>query len=458
MYLKKSLTYIDSLTKFQRLSITILFLFATQTSSICQIAPTDILQNGYAVFTCYARSSTDAALAIIDLGQAGTLHDNTANWGSVDVSASFPKPTMYTLSDFDDKQVMSAAIDKAGNIYVGTSTVYRAFPAEGFVGVMDVYKISRNGNSIVLFATLPGNNGGGWLDIDETHNQLYVSNFDDGMIYTIPINAGPNIPATFAYNTFAPHASQGLNDDVAPLGNRIWSVGYNEVESRLYYSIWARDVDVTTGLDNTIRSVAIDANGNFVPGSDVLEITQPNEDLWFDGPIVNTSTPVSDIEFNLAGNKMLIAEQSYNSVIPVGEAHASRLLEANGGTGNWVLEAVDKHGIGIISGYEENARGGIDFLYHDIDAQGNVNGREDYLVATGDALAFTNPTFIYGFQIHPITGGDVNSSIKIDLDGETVGSDKYLYGDVDVRIGLPCPAEAICIRQFGEFTIQKRRP
>jgi len=442
----------------KKLSIILLFFFITQTNLYSQIAPNDVLQNGYALVTCYARLGTDPALAILDMRQAGTLHDNPANWGAQDMSASFPKTTMFLLNDFDGKQVMGTTFDKGGTIYVATSSVYRVFPAEGLVGVMDVYRISRDGNTIDLFATLPGNSGGGWLDIDETHNQLYVSNFDDGMIYVVPLNAGPNIPPTFAYDTFAPHPSQGLNDGTAPLGSRIWSVGYNPVESRLYYSIWARDVDVSSGLDNTVRSVSIDANGNFVPGTDVLEVTQPNEDLWFDGPIVNTSTPVSDIEFNLAGNRMLLAEQSYNSVIPAGEAHASRLFEANGGTGNWVLEPTDKHKIGEITGYEQNARGGVEFLYHDIDASGNVNGREDYILATGDALAFTNPTFIYGFQIHPITGGDVNSSIKVDLDGDVAGSDKYLYGDVDLRVGPPCPNQATCINQFGEFTIQKNRP
>jgi len=78
-------------------------------------------------------------------------------------------------------------------------------------------------------------------------------------------------------------------------------------------------------------------------------------------------------------------------------------------------------------------------MYHDIDATGIVNGNEDYIVATGDALPLDNANgiFIYGLQIHPITGGTQQSSIKVDLDGSIDNIEsKYIYGDIDVSFNF----------------------
>jgi len=426
-----------------------------------QILPTDVLQNGYAVVSCYADNATDPAVAIIDLGQAGTLHDNAANHGAIDLSSNFPKTTMWTLNDFDGNQILATAIDnRNGTIYVATFNAYRnSTPL--FAGDAMVYQISSDGNTVTLFATIPGNVSGGWMDIDESHNQLYYSNFDDGMIYTIPINAGPAIPNSFAYNTFAPYPSQILNDGIAPMGQRIWGIGYNKTESRLYYAIWGQDADQSSNATNDIRSVGIDVSGNFLPASDQFEFTTPLGNFFANGMMNNTHMPVSDIEFNTDGTKMLLAEQSFNSIVPEMGAHDSRVLEYNGSAGVWMPEPVNKHSIGnfVNFGFTTNSRGGVDFLYHDIDAAGNLNGPEDYVVTTGDALPLDNAAgvFIYGLQIHRITGGDQNTSIKVDLDGaiDEIES-KYIYGDIDVRAVPNC--EDRCINSYGEFIINKRRP
>jgi len=420
-----------------------------------------VLQNGYSVISCFANSGTDPAVAIIDLSQAGALHNNSANYGSIDLSANFPKTTMWSLNDFDGNQILATAFDKQnGTIYAATFNDYRnSTPL--FAGSASVYRISADGTTVTLFATLPGGISGGWMDTDENHNQLYYSNFDDGMIYTIPISAGPAIPNTYAYLTFAPYPSQGLNNGIAPLGQRIWGVGYNSAESRLYYAIWAQDTDQSSGLTNDIRSIAIDANGNFLPATDQFEFTTPTDQFFANGMFYETHMPVSDIEFNIKGTTMLLAEQSFNSIVPEMGAHDSRVLEYNGSAGAWSATPVTKHSIGnfVSFNYTNNARGGVDFLYRDIDAMGNANGIEDYLVATGDALPLDNVNgiFIYGLQIHPITGGSQNTSIKIDLDGTTdnIGA-KYIYGDIDVRAKVACLEK--CINSFGEFIINKRIP
>jgi len=444
-------------------SITIPFLIISSgfyTLTICQILPTDVLQNGYAVVSCFANSGTDPSIAVIDMTQAGVLHDNTANHGSIDLSANFPKTKMWLLNEFEGNQILATAIDKRDGAIYATSFNGYENATSIFIGDAKVYYISPNGNTVTLFATLPGGISGGWMDIDEVHNQLYVSNFDDGMIYIVPISAGPAIPNTFNYQTFAPHPSQMLNDVVAPLGQRIWSVGYNTPESRLYYSIWGQDTDQSSGLTNDVRSIAIDATGNFLPATDQFELTAPLDNFFANnGTSYNTNMPVSDIEFNSNGTKMLLAEQSYNTLTLQAGAHDSRVLEYNGSAGNWLPEPVNKHSIGNFAnfGLTTNARGGVDFLYHDIDANNNANGKEDYIVATGDALPLDNANgiFIYGLQIHRIAGGNQNTSIKVDLDGATNNiGDKYVYGDIDVRALPNCINQ--CINSFGEFTIIKR--
>lgn len=70
---------------------TLLLFFLLNLKSItAQVLPTDVLQNGYAVVSCFADTGTDAALAIVDMRQAGTMHDNTANHGAIDLS-SYPQ-------------------------------------------------------------------------------------------------------------------------------------------------------------------------------------------------------------------------------------------------------------------------------------------------------------------------------------------------------------------------------
>jgi len=66
---------------------------------------------------------------------------------------------------------------------------------------------------------------------------------------------------------------------------------------------------------------------------------------------------------------------------------------------------------------------------------------EEYVVTTGDALVYTfsgsNVNLsVYGLQYHSLSGGDASTSLKIDLDGDVKGDeeDKYIYGDIDVRM------------------------
>ena len=223
------------------------------------IQPTDVLQNGYGLYSCFAKSSNEAVLAVTNMNAAGSLYDDPNNLDNsmataLRVSQNFTS-TMWLLSDFDDAQIMATTFDsRDGTIYVSTSDMYYDVTTIGpRSGVAEVWKIDPSGGTPVRFATLPGNQGTGWLDLDEDHDQLYVSNLDDGLIYIVDttLGAGQTVTSTGGYDTFAPYAAHALNEDTTndgildglpPLGERIWGVGYNEVEERLYYAIWNRDM------------------------------------------------------------------------------------------------------------------------------------------------------------------------------------------------------------------------
>ena len=420
------------------------------------IPSTDIVQNGYAVYSCFGSTSSDVVLAVKNLNGIGDLYDLPSNRGDIDSSANFAQTTTFTRSQFEDNQLHATAIGDDGAIYVSTSALYNnQRPGEGrpdpLVPQADakVYRISPDGATVELFATLPGNKGTGWMEIDDEHNQIYVSNPDDGQIYVVDATApAGSQTASTAYTTFAPHAADAINEgDFAPLGENILGVGYNKAESRLYYAIWAQDITENTSADNTIRSIGINADGSFDLTSDRLEFTTPNENLWGNGNESNDSSmPTLDIEFNEDGTVMLLSELTLDyDFTAVRPAHSSRVLEYRGSSTNWTAEPIEKHNLGEVrnvtlptngADLDNNARGGVDFSFHTIE-DGIPTGNDDYIVATGDALPFdqsTDPdTLIYGFQYQSLTGGDQDSSLKIDGDGVSDNL-KGTFADIDVRV------------------------
>jgi len=408
------------------------------------IESSDVLQSGFGVYSCFAGDPAETAVAVIDLNPAGALHDNPANHGPIDHSASFSKPREWSLAEFEGNQIMGLTFDSfTGEIYVATSGLYRDSGRIEGPDETKIYHISRDGNVISTVATLPGELGVGWLDMDSQNKVLYASNLDDGLIYSVNLAGGFN--QTGPFQTFAPHAANALDSTLPPLGQRVLGVGYNSFEMRLYYAIWSEDqAPSSSAIKNTIRSIEVDALGNFVASTDVLEFVLPDNTNSDNNGGTGFNSPVSDIEFSHDGSIMLLAEQSFNSDLPRASAHNSNVIEYRGGaTGSWIGEPLAKHRIGSGSSGlvdESNARGGVDFAFHDT-IGGNVNGFEEFIIATGDALPLVGGmTSIYGFQFHPATGGDHTTAINVDLGSEASdignGIDKFLYGDIDVRL---CP-------------------
>ena len=423
----------------------------------CNVLPTDVLQPGYAIYVKRVYNPIeDTVLVIRDISGLAVRYSDPANLAAnnIDNGPFAPVTRVWRRSEFEGNDLLGLTFDPRNReIYTSTGIIYNNENLESnFAGSVDakVYKISADGNTIDVLATLPGNKGVGWIDIDTLHNQIYASNFDDGLIYVIPLSGGLNQVGPFTtYSIFAPDdinegtAPTAPDWNMAPLGQRIFNVSFNHPESRLYYSIWANDVGgVPPTVDlNYVRSVEIDISGSIVASTDVIEITMP---VLYNGTYSN---PVSDIEFDFSGNRMMLAEQGVSSESGKGGyAHSSRILEYQGSTGNWLAEPTDKFLIGTCCGGPASysgtdARGGIAFAPGAV-YNGNTIGSQDYVIATADAVAddYNLPDhrrWVDGAGFMPASGS--YSSLKVmglDLDGNRTSPNKGAYGDIEV---FSCP-------------------
>lgn len=395
-----------------------------------------------AVATCYSPSPSDPVVVVLDLKNQATAPINS-NWSSSSIPpVQFFHHPAWTGANLGD--VFGVTLDDNGNIYAAASTSYgtSALGAIG-AGYGGIYKLDTftgapsafvsTVNSATYQISSPNkipNTGPGLGNIawDCVHQNFYVSNFEDGMIYRIDL--GGNILSMWDHGANLPTAtpsSAAVMDDptqqFTQLGRRVWAV--QPFNGRLYYSIWWEDQGRPSATKfNEIWSVGLAANGAFV-GPAKREIVVPHLTAS------TYSSPVSDIKFGPSGT-MLLAERTMTGDISV-YAHSSRCLEYTLSGPNWVPSA-NIFKIGAYGG-QVNSAGGCAY---DFSPSGRV-------WTTGDALHFAINDFIYGLQGTPQTGGDNTVSILIDLNENIINADKTRVGDVVI----PCttvsvPASGCC--------------
>ncbi len=384
------------------------------------------IANGDAVATCYSGSNPNGYVTGILKVQPFQTAPINSNWSSASVPALAmshgPLGNEWTSAKLGE--VFGIALDGSGNIYVAATSIYPlGAKVWGANGVPSIYKINGTSGAISSFnSSLPNNTDGtlgfkpafGNICYDKDNDQFFVSNFEDGKIYRLD-NSGSSLGSPFDYGV-ADSGSPGL----APIGERIWGVGYNPVEKRLYYAVWSKDGEnKTTAQPNMIRSIAINTGGTFNTGSDQHEFNLPN--LYG-----NFSMPVADIAFSQDGQTMLLAERTINGNTFSWTAHQSRVLEYTGSSSSWAASPITKFKVGIGSG--SNASGGIDFGYNDR----QVSKCDSTVWMTGDALHLTTNDNLYGLQGTPSTGGDITNSVLIDVDEDLMSQDKTQIGDVEV--------------------------
>ena len=93
--------------------------------------------------------------------------------------------------------MMALAVDQgSGNIYVGNTRIWGV----GNASIPKIYKLDAITGAVSTHTTLTGGLGIGYLTIDNKHDQIFASNYDDGKIYRINLTTGAVID-TYDYGS-----------------------------------------------------------------------------------------------------------------------------------------------------------------------------------------------------------------------------------------------------------------
>lgn len=443
------------------------------------------LELGFGAATCFSGYvSNNPSLGIADDFVVGTIDFHNP----VGPGVNWPAPMFHGPSNSWKSsrlgQIFGIAIDKRKHIYVTATTAFGQYTganAWGPGGPGGIYKLHGVTGAVSNFitsvpfnafavptsaigtSTLPNGNGSnngpglGNICYDRTHDKLFVTNFENGMIYRIDPLSGlidgvydPIVPANPTGTTNPAMVADGGTNGFAPRGDRLWGIGYNHLDNRLYYGVWVEDEGAghyTATTYNIVRSVALNAFGAIIPATDRLEIVVPNFVRFTNGQAFTWSMPVSDIAFPTNGDKILIAERSM--INDVGgymnySAHTARVFEYTrastsspwGSSPKIIYIGDGTGGSNILRG--SNCAGGIDYGYRAYDPKKRENIDCDSVIwATGDYLLnAAGFGMIYGLQRSPAAGNTLatiaSTGYFIDLNGVGGTQDKTYVGDVEV--------------------------
>ncbi len=444
---------------------------------------------GMAVVTCFSGvfpNTGNVNLSGPVMGLIDVRNRSTAPVGTWWQAASTP-PLKYMHPSWTANtmgQVFGLAIDMNGDIFVTPTTVYYCTTSNqpspfGPAGPGGIYRVSGTTGAVSTYVSTgpftPGGNsipnkgsGLGNICYDPAHNQFFVTNFADGMIYRVK-----NGQVLSRFDPFATTNPAQVPTAFVPLGERTWGVGYHN--GRVYFARWQEDIGRPSSASNEIWSIGLNpTTGEFSAATfnsttqayedgEKLEITLP----CFQG---NWSNPVSDIAF-AADGRMLVAERTMSSDCGgaltnnfFGYAHSSRVLEYTPVGNTWTLtpghasslcpttSANDlKFSVGRTTFNGANSAGGVDYGYESFSLEPKDFHCDKYVWATGDQLhqptqtphpscpsSVNGDTWVYGMQGMPASGGNNFTGVLVDFDNNVCDHDKIQLGDVEIR-RCPCP-------------------
>lgn len=402
-----------------------------------------------------------ACVKLVDARSGGPTG---TNWTAPMFSNDVPNPLApdaWTYANLGP--VFATAIDDqpAPNIFVAATSAYGTFPF-GPGGGGAVYKLEGCDGSIDPWIVtgppalndnkLPNASGVGLGDIcyDRAHDQFFVSNLDDGIIYCFK-DLGTKAKLIASFDPFGSNLVAGL----PPLGDRIWGLHvYDDPYTHngafgklLIFSVWLRDTahkntpwpiwllpylppGPPPPANNALFSVQLSPTGAILPASVKLLRIMP-----YLSATKTYSNPVSDI--TSCTRYVLTAEKTmWGPGIPgvLGHSHEARTLRFQLSSG---LPLIDVYRVGDIGG------GGY------VDGASSAGGvAVDQLLqvwSTGDAIQYPGYTlpstsdYVYGLQRFAWKGNSTLaantwSSITklIDLDHNVSVADKSQPGDVEV--------------------------
>ncbi|MEN0049262.1 MAG: LamG-like jellyroll fold domain-containing protein [Bacteroidota bacterium] len=435
---------------------------------------------GEAVITCFpgyngSVSKTNPVLGIVDIRDQSSAQ--VGRYWEEASGDNIHHPAHWNFENLG--LVFGLAIDSKDNIYTTATTVYgcESMLDEspfGPAGAAGIYKIKPN-NEIVNFITtgefvsggtqIPNDGSGlGNICYDPDHNQLFVTNFADGMIYRVCLNTERVVDRFDPFTTNNIRSDE--NEDFVALGERTWGIGY--YNNRIYFGRWNEDIGrPNPELFNEIWSLSIDPiSGSFgfgcqdatCSGGEILEISIPDQvDVSSESGIRGFSNPISDIAFSNDG-QMLVSERSIRSdcgysnptnvwTIYTWYAHNSRVLEYELKNAEWFLtegQILDSHSnelkfeVGQGRHRGSNSSGGIDYGYKSF---GNENPSTNTLLCdqmvwmSGDYLQSSQESgkMLYGLQGINRGGGNSNNGFVVDFDGKYNDTNqKNQQGDVEI--------------------------
>ncbi len=369
--------------------------------------------------------TSGACVVVLDprtLPDVGCCNSNAPRFSNL--GAGIDEWTRANLGD-----VFGVTIDRRRNVYVSaTSMVGPAGALYGSRSAFDagaVYRLDRLTGAICYYASLPSTpmlpagteTSLGDICYDRKTDRLFVSDLDDGLIYSIPAGnpacVGPNYTQSsvgvFSYDHGVDgRPSAGLSQiadgatKLTPFGRRVF--GLDVYRGRLYYGVWNEDSGAP-GSPNEIWSVAIAANGSLVSATALREIILP--------PLAGTtwSHPPTDISFSYEG-KMFVAERGLSSdqSDPYGKRPAQfphharvleycRILSPIFPGSSWQMSPETKFRVGCCNNSKDNAAGGVS-----LDRAGNPWVTGDYLSVLGGCGAPCGTNYIYGVERLPSDG------------------------------------------------------
>lgn len=424
--MKQSLSL--SLSQIRLVAIALLMLFITNRTT------GQTLRAGMdAVVTMWADTSGNPVAMVKRIGDpiAGAAPFSPGNWTT-------PPTPVSSWTPANIGQVFGTTIDAIGNVFFGATAMYyptsfgnprvtfaTLAPAptgyNGFHAVAGsfglIYKAdgsSLSTTSCIVTAS-PTNAGAGVgtnkiyntgygignIAYSSRYNKLYASNLEDGKIYCM------DITGNIAY-VFDPLGPDDNQNSIAPLGERVFAVGVNnefDGTTRLYYSVLLSNTS-----QSVIRSVELTINGNFVTGSDALEITVPPS-------LANTWVP--DIAFSVRG-ELLVAEK--------GDPHKANVYQYYGRHNAWsVAQDLPVSDYGSM----DNSNGGVDYGFM---KSGTKTVCDSLIWTTENAMAGVSWYGIHSIPHNgfaPFVGNNFGSqSYVVDYDGISGASPKGKFGDI----------------------------
>ncbi len=397
----------------------------------CRQAPFPVI-NGEIAVTTMGLADSPYVLSLVDVRPALPAPDT--NWDAPMFHNEFMPSNPSEVWNLDNLgQVFGVCYDGATppNIYVAATSIYMV-DTYGPAGAGGVYKIDGGSCHISTFLTtwpystlacvnsvcpdskmLP-NTGPALGDIcyDRFHNVFFVSNMEDGKIYRLDTNGN-------VLQAFDPFVADDETAGYAPLGERVWALQVFNPR-QLYFSRWNKDAsNGGSTTDNEIWVLGIQGNGAMfgTPQRAVTLAPEPGQPF---------AMPCSDITFSPDNKRMLIAQRHMLTETDAW-AHGSAVLEFIGGTmtnvTGWTRAGTNDFWLGDWNPYC-NAAGGADY-----DCDLNV-------FATGDALKYQAPEYIYGLQRIPAggnTSATATSTSQIhDMNRNTSVGNKTQIGDCEV--------------------------